>query len=114
MYYLLCSHFSLLLLLLLAGGGFSCDDSQDFFFTQNQKFIAVEFDFGSGIFAEENAVSRLDVQRCNGSVFQTLAAANGDHFALLWLFFGRVRDNDSTAYRFLFVNSLDQNSIVQR
>ena len=58
-------------------------------------FLAIEFDLGAGVLAEQHAVFLLDVQGTHGAVFQHLAVANRDDFTLDGLLFRGVRNDDS-------------------
>src|SRR5437868_3251956 len=99
------SHF-----LVLAGGD---DDAEDFFLAHDDELVAVERDLGSGVFAEEDAVAGFYVEREGLAFVVGLALADGDHFAFLRLFLGGVGDDDSAANRFGFLNTLDQNAVMQ-
>ena len=48
------------------------------------------------------------------AIFQALALADGDDFAFLRLFFGRVGNVQATLHRFLLFDPFDHNAVVKR
>src|SRR6516164_9079355 len=98
----------------MRGGCLAFKDAQRFFLTQDQIFFVVHLDFTAGILAKEDAIARLHVQRHNFPVLIFLATADGDYFAFLRFLFGGVGNDDSTLRSLLLLNSLDQDSIMER
>src|SRR5438477_7500590 len=90
-------------MLLLAGGRFGhpADFRQDFFLSEDQVLLVVDFDVTSGVFAEQDPVADLHVQRDTASLFH-LSRSDGHDFTLLRLFFRRFGDNDP-AFRGFFL-----------
>src|SRR5271154_4142816 len=66
------------------------------------------------VFAEQNLVPSLHLDGDELAVVAILALADGDYLALLGLFLGGVRDDDSTLGPLFFLDALDENSIPQR
>ena len=89
------------------------EDAEDFFFAHDEELIAVELDLGAGVLAEEDAVASLDIEREDLAFVVGLALTDGDHFALLRLFLGGVRDDDATTLRLALFNTADEDAIVQ-
>src|SRR5260370_905630 len=67
---------------------------KNFFFTKDEEFLVLEFDFRTAVLAEKDAIAGLDVQRDQFALL-ALAGADGDDFALHGLFFCGVRDDDA-------------------
>src|SRR3990170_1425234 len=58
------------------------DHAHDVFFAHHEQFFVVDLHLGAGIFAEENLVADLDVERAHLAVFQDLAVADGHYLTL--------------------------------
>src|ERR1035441_3004997 len=54
------------------------DDAEDFFLAHDQELFAVQFDFGARVFAEEDGVALLDVQREDLALVVRLALADSN------------------------------------
>ena len=76
--------------------------------------FAVELDLGTRVFAEEDAVAHLDVERTDLAVFENLAVTDGENFALDGLLFGRVGDDDPSLGLLFFFDALDDDAVLQR
>lgn len=87
--------------------------SHDVFFAHYQKFVAVNFDGLTSVFAEENFVADFDVWRVLLAAVVALARAYGQHFALIRLFGGGVRDHDAGGGLTLFFKTLNDYTVVQ-
>src|SRR5208283_5830516 len=72
-------------------------DAQDFLFAHDQELVPVQLDLGARVLAEQDRVARLHVQREDLALVVRLALAHGDHFALLRLLFGCIRNDDAAA-----------------
>src|SRR5262249_2745680 len=90
------------------------ENSENFVFAQNQIFIVVNFDFGPRILSKKYPVAFLHFERKHFPIFQALAGTHSNYFALLGLFLGCVGNDDPASNRFLFFDSFDQNTIMQR
>src|SRR6266571_5938075 len=66
---------------------------QNFFFAKDEIFLVLDLDFRTAVFAEEDTIAGLDVQRDQFALL-ALASADGDDFAFHRLFFCGVRDDD--------------------
>src|SRR2546429_2283246 len=90
-------------MLLLAGGrlGHSAQFHQDFLLAEDQILLVVDLDVVAGVFAKQDPVAHLYVQRDAMALFH-LAGSDGHYFALLRLFFSRIGDNDP-AFRGFFL-----------
>jgi hypothetical protein len=89
------------------------DDAEDFFLTHDEEFLAVEFDLGSGVFAEEDIVASLDVEREDLAFVVGFALADGDDFAFLGLFLGAVGDDDAAADGFALFKTANEDAVVE-
>src|SRR5438445_2847872 len=87
------------------------DLRQDFLFSEDQIFLVIDRDVAAGVFAEQNPVARLYVERDSLTLLD-LASTNGHHFAFLRLLFGRVRNDDATLRSLLLFQSPYQNAVV--
>src|SRR6478672_9746756 len=67
----------------------------------DEEFIAIDLHFCARPFAAHHPIARFEIDRKQLAGFVTAARANGDNLALLGLFLGGVR-NDNSALRFLF------------
>src|SRR5690349_984487 len=81
---------SMNLLDLLAGG----DDAHDVVFAHHQIFGALDLDRLARVLSEQDAVADFHVERAHLAVFQNLAVADRDDFALVGLLRGVVGDDD--------------------
>src|SRR5713226_5673574 len=87
--------------LLLAGCSFRdpAELGQDFLLTEDQVLLVIELDLVASVFAEQNPVTHLHIER-NSLTLLDLAGSDGHHFAFLRLLFSRIRDDDA-AFRSL-------------
>src|ERR1700677_2692689 len=90
------------------------EDAEDFFFAHDQQLFAVQLDLGARVLAEEDVIAGLDVERERLAFVVRLALAHGDDFALLWLLFCGVRDDDAATNALAFFNPPNQNPVMQR
>jgi len=90
------------------------ENRQDFLFTHDEEFLAVELDLLAGVLPEQDRVAGLDVQVDAASVVLDLAGADGDDLALLRLLLGGVRNDDSADLLFALVDALDEDPVVER
>src|SRR5439155_10689879 len=102
-YDLFCCHGSISLSLRLFTGAF--DHTQHFVLAHDHVFVAVHFDVGPGILAEQDAIACLNIQRNQLPFVVALALSYRHHFAFLRFFLGRVRDDEPA--RSLFVTSFE-------
>ncbi len=93
--------------------GHATQDSENFLFLHDDEFFAVNLDLGAGVFAEQDAVAVLYIQREYLAVFVDLALADGDDFAFLRFVFCAVGDDDATAGGGRFLNATNQDAVVQ-
>jgi len=88
-------------------------DGQDVVFTHHKIVVAVNFNFGSGVFAEKDNVADFYVQRQNFTVFSFLAVTGSNDFAALRFFFSGLRDEKTSgSFGFLFY-SLYDNAVLK-
>ena len=79
-----------------------------------EEFLAADLDGLAGILAEENAVADLDIHRDELAGIVALARTDGNHFALIGLFAGRIRKNDAAGGGALDFETLDNHAVMQR
>ena len=72
----------------------SGDDAQDVAFLHDDQLFAVDLDLGARPFAEQDLVAGFDLERMNLALLIAGAGADGDDFAFLRLFLGRIGDDD--------------------
>src|SRR5438132_11508695 len=81
------------------------DHAEDVLLAHDQMLFAVQLDLGAGVLAEENAVTRLHVERGHLALVVRFALADRDDLALLGLFLRGVGDDDSPLALLFFGNS---------
>src|SRR5271157_2185507 len=96
---------------LMLGGAFQ--NAEDFFLAHDQEVFAVNLDLGAGVLAKQDAVAFLHIEREGFAFVVGLAPAYRDHFALLRLVLGAVRDNDSATGGFGLFNAPNHDAVVQ-
>jgi len=77
------------------------------------KQFAINRDFVSGVFSEQDAIASFYIERMNFTFFVHLTLAHADDFALLWFFFCGFRNDDSTLGGLSFFYPTDQDPVVQ-
>src|SRR5580700_4630934 len=90
------------------------ENTQNFVLAHDQVLIPVDLDVRSGIFAEQDAIARLYVQRLTRpGLLVNLSAADGDDFAFLRFFLCGIGDEQPTG-RLLraILDPFDHNSVV--
>src|ERR1700674_690214 len=97
-----------------AGPSCLVEDPQDIVLAHDQMVLAFELDLAARVLAEQDLVAGPYFDRDKLAVFAVLALADSDDLALLRLFFGGVRDDNSTLGPLHFLDTFDQNSIAQR
>src|SRR5579871_110302 len=98
---------------LLGRGGSAGERAQNFFFLHDDEIFAVNLDLGAGVLTEQDAVALFDSQREGLAIFVDAALADGNDFALLWLVFSGVRDDDSATGSGGLFHALDENAVVE-
>src|SRR3954453_12046102 len=99
--------------LLLMRGSDAVEDCQYVVFAHDQVVLAIELDFLARIFAKQDVIARLHVERDALAVVLHLAATSGDHLASLRLLSRPVLDTDPSAFLLAFFDAPDHDSIVQ-
>src|SRR6266513_748040 len=90
------------------------DDAHDVFLAHHEQLVTLDLDGLPGVLAEQHSVAGLDVERDQLARVILLALAHGDDLALVGLFGGGVRDDDSTCGPALLFDALDDHAVVQR
>jgi len=79
---------------------------------EDQVLLVVDLDVVASVFAEQDPVTDLHVERDTMAFFH-LAGTDGDYFALVGLFFSRIGDNDSALRGFFLLQSAYQDTVMQ-
>src|SRR5205807_1370535 len=109
-----CWHCCFLLYSKFAGGLCAFDDAHDVFLAHHEELVALHLHGLPGVLAEQHSVAGLDVERDQLARVILLALAHGDDLALVGLFGGGVRDDDSTCGPALLFDALDDHTVMQR
>jgi len=75
---------------------------------------AVDFDFCSAPFSEQDAVANFDFQRTTGAVLESLTVANCNNATFSGFFFCVVWKKNSTGCFLLSFYTLDEDTVIQR
>src|SRR4051812_12406360 len=106
------------LTVLLSGGlglgGAALEHAHDVAFLHDQQLVAVELDLGAGPLAEQHPVTNLDAHRRQLALLAAGTRANRQDLALHRLLLGGVRDDQPTLGLLLFLDALDDDTVVQR
>src|SRR3954451_5737329 len=106
------------LVVLLSGGlglgGALLEHAHDVAFLHDQQLVAVELDLGAGPLAEQHAVAGLDAHRRQLAPRTAGTRADRQDLALHRLFLGGVRDDQAALGLRLFLDTLDDDAVVQR
>jgi len=90
------------------------DDSQYFVLAHDEVLFPIKLDLLSRVLPEQDQVAGFHVKRNALAVVLRLAVAGGDNFALLGLFLGGVGDDDPADFLFAFLDSRNDDAVVQR
>src|ERR1700761_5630457 len=82
---------------LLLGGGNVGENAHDVALLHDQQLLAIELDFGARPFAEQHAITNLEVDRDQLAGFVAAARTDSRDFALRGLFLGAVRNDDAAS-----------------
>src|SRR5258708_7453899 len=86
---------------------------EDLTLFHDQILFAIDLDLRAAILADQHAITLLHLKRNELPVLIALAGAQGDYLALLGLFLGGIRNDDSALLHFLLFNRLHQHPIAQ-
>src|SRR5262245_34618968 len=81
---------------LLLARGRAFKHTENVAFLHDEELFAVDLDFRARPLAEQDAITRFDVERLNHSFFISSARSDRDHLALLGLFLSGVGNDDAT------------------
>src|SRR4029077_7011562 len=98
---------------LLAGSGLF-DHAHDVALFHDQIFDTVDLDLRARPFAEQHAVANLEVDGDDFPGFIAAAWTDRDHLSLRRLFFGCIRNDDSTCGLVLGVDARNHDAVVKR
>ena len=84
--------------------GCCVENPEDLVLAHDQILFAIQLDVAAGVLPEQDAIADLDIQRDHLAVFEALALADGDHFALLGLFLGRIGDVEAAVHLFFLLD----------
>src|SRR3954465_12266079 len=83
-------------------------------FLHDQQLVAVELDLGAGPLAEQHPVAGLDAHRRQLALLAAGTRADRQDLALHRLLLGGVRDDQAALGLRLFLDTLDDDAVVQR
>src|SRR5262245_57245084 len=89
------------------------DHGEDVVLAQDGVLLAVDLDLAAGVFAEEDAVALLDVERAHRPVLEDPAVADRDHAPLLGFLLGGVGNDDPAFALLLLFDAPHEDAIVQ-
>src|SRR3954449_8243605 len=95
-------------------GGALLEHAHDVAFLHDQQLVAVELDLGAGPLAEQHPVAGLDAHRRQVALVAAGTRADGQDLALHGLFLGGVGDDQPALGLRLFLDTLDDDAVVQR
>src|SRR5260221_5127338 len=88
-------------------------DAHDVVFTHHEVLGAFDLHRLAAVLAEQDAVASLDVERALLAVFEDLALADGDDFALVGVLRGAVGNDDAARGFALLIQTLHYDAVVQ-
>src|SRR4051795_981008 len=95
-------------------GGALLEHAHDVAFLHDQQLVAVELDLGAGPLAEQHPVADLDAHRRQLALVAAGTRADGQDLALHGLLLGGVGDDQPALGSRLFLDTLDDDAVVQR
>src|SRR5579859_7861207 len=90
------------------------NDRKDVVRTEDLVFLAVQFDFGAAVLADEHAVAFLDFERDFFAVVIGLAGAQRNDDAFHGFFLGGIRNDDAALFGFLLFDGFHEETIAER
>src|SRR5258706_13660642 len=90
------------------------DDRKDVIGVQDFVFLAIEFDFGAAIFADEHAVALLDFKGDFLAVVIGFSGAESNDESFGGFFFGGVGNDNAALLDFLLFGRFNQNAVTER
>src|SRR6185437_10884210 len=88
-------------------------DAEDVAFLHDQELFAVDLDFGARPFAEEDAITSLNVERLNHSFFVSRSWSGSDHLALLGLFLRGIGNDAAAGSPLVLLDTTHHHPVVQ-
>src|SRR6266852_73164 len=92
--------------------GDSAEFCQNFLLAEDQVLLIIDLDLTAGVFAEQDPVTHLHVERDTAFLFH-LSGSDGHYFALLRFFFSRIGDDDPTLRGLLFFQPPHKHAVMQ-
>ncbi len=92
----------------------AAQNAEDLVLTHDQVLVAIQLDVVARVLAKQDAIADLHVESQHLAVFRALAIADGDHLALLRLFFRRVGDVETTLHGLAFFDPFNHDAVVKR
>src|SRR5271157_3680464 len=89
------------------------EHDHDVGFLHDHEFLAIEPDLGARPFPEQHAIAALDVERVQLAILVAYAGADGDDFAFRGLFLRRIRDQDAASGFNFWLDTADQDAVLQ-
>src|ERR1700704_5115172 len=90
------------------------EHAHDVALLHDQVIDAVELDLGAGPFSEQDAVTRLQVDRYQVALIVAATGTDGDDLAFGGLLLGGVRNDDAACGLVFGIDALDHDAVVKR
>src|SRR5262245_59903458 len=87
---------------------------EDVALAEDLVYIAVDFDFGAAVLAEDYFVADFDRKLAAVARVEELARAGGDDFAALRLLLRCIGQDDAASVHFFGFEGLDDDAIIER
>ena len=92
----------------------SVNDAKNVVFAENETLLAINLDFSSRIFSEDDSVALFDLEGENIAIILDSTCTDCDYGALYWLFFGALGKKEQAALCFCrLIAALDENSVME-
>src|SRR6478736_1515816 len=88
------------------------ENREHFVLAHDEVILTIDLDFLARVLPEQDRVAVLHIQRLTAAVFLDLARAGGDDLALLGLFLGGVRNDDSAHLLLALFKALNDDAVV--
>src|SRR3989442_12879583 len=94
--------------------GMLVDDRKDVIGVEDFVFLAIEFDLGAAVFADQHAVSLFDFERDFLALVIGFAGAESNDKPFGGFFLGGIGNDDAALLDFLLFGRFDQNAVAER
>ena len=88
------------------------NDAENVVLADERELLVVDLHLGAAVLADQHLVADLHLERNGVTLLVLLAGAERDDFSLLGLFLRGIRNDDSPANLFFFLDVLHEHSIA--